>query len=455
MRSVFLPRSTPTAEGVSASGIEAFLDRLVAMDLRLHSLMVIRHGAVVAEGWWRPYGPDVAQAMYSLSKSFTATAVGLAVAEGRLAITDPVVSFFPQELPPDAGPNLLAMRVRDLLTMTSGHDRDTTSRMREAGMRWVRGFLAIPVEHTPGTRFVYNSGASYMLSSIIQRLTGQTLLDYLTPRLLTPLGIVGARWETSPEGISAGGWGLSLRTEDIARFGLLYLGRGRWGDRQLLPEAWVEEATSKQVINGDEGASDWAQGYGYQFWRCRHGAYRGDGAHGQFCIVLPAEDAVVAITAGTTAMQKVLDQVWAHLLPALHEGPSGDDAALRARLDTLSLAPLVHSLEAGRTYRLAPNTAGLDAITLQWTPETCALALLERGEWRHIVAGFGQWVENGPQRCAACARWTPVGALRFDWAFLDRPIGATMEVRPSSDGVEVAYRSNLADPPGAIVVLGR
>lgn len=454
------PRSTPGAEGVSAAGITAFLDAVAAADLRLHSLMIVRHGAVVAEGWWRPYGPDVAQALYSLSKSFTATAIGLAVAEGRLTLGDPVVSFFPDEVPAAPAPLLAAMRVRDLLTMTSGHDRDTTARMREAGPEWVRAFLALPVEHRPGTRFVYNSGASYMLSAIIQRLTGQTLQDYLAPRLLTPLGIIGATWERSPEGINAGGWGLSLRTEDIARFGLLYLQRGRWGDRQVVPEAWVAEATAKQVSNGEGGASDWAQGYGYQFWRSRHGAYRGDGAHGQFCVVLPAEETVVAMTAGTNRMQALLDQVWIHLLPALHAGPRGDDAALRARLAGLSLAPLTRSavppagLEAGRMYRLERNAMGLESIRLEWTADTCVATLVERGGPLKILAAFDRWLCEDPHGCAACACWRSDGTLRLDWAYLERPLGGTLMVRPVSGGVDVTYRTNLGDPPGPIVARG-
>ena len=138
-----------------------------------------------------------------------------------------------------------------------------------------------------------------MLSAIVQKATGKTVLDYLRPRLFEPLGIENPTWETSPQGISLGGYGLSIRTEDIARFGQLYLQKGKWQGKQLVPAAWVEAATARQTSNGSNPKSDWDQGYGYQFWRCRHGAYRGDGAFGQFCIVMPEQDAVVAITSGT------------------------------------------------------------------------------------------------------------------------------------------------------------
>ena len=172
-----------------------------------------------------------------------------------------------------------------------------------------------------------------MLSAIVQKVTGMTVLDYLRPRLFEPLGIEHPTWETSPQGISAGGFGLSIRTEDIARFGQLYLQRGKWQGKQLVPAAWVEAATARQTSNGSNPQSDWDQGYGYQFWRCRHGAYRGDGAFGQFCVVLPEQDAVIAITSGVKDMQAVLNLVWDKLLPAMKPSslPADDEAAEETR----------------------------------------------------------------------------------------------------------------------------
>ena len=234
--------------------------------------------------------PTSPHTLFSLSKSFTATAVGLAVAEGRLSVDDPVLGFFPDEAPAIISPHLAAMQVRHLLSMSTGHGEDTTAALRQAADgNWVRAFLERPVEHEPGTFFLYNSGATYMLSAIVQRLTGQTLLDYLQPRLFAPLGIERPTWESCPRGINAGGWGMSATTEDIARFGQLYLQQGRWEGRQLVPAAWVAAATSTQADNSSRTEPDWAQGYGYQFWRCRHGAYRGDGAFGQFCLVMPEQ----------------------------------------------------------------------------------------------------------------------------------------------------------------------
>ncbi|MBI2302704.1 MAG: serine hydrolase, partial [Armatimonadetes bacterium] len=303
-----LPRATPESQGIPSAAVLAFLDHADAHLDALHSFMLLRHGRVVAEGWWEPYQPADPHMLFSLSKSFTSTAAGFAIAEGLLTADDPVVLFFPEDLPNPVSPNLAAMRVRHLLSMSTGHAEDTLGPVvRSTDGNWVRSFLACPVEHKPGTHFLYNSGATYLVSAIVQSLTGQTVLDWLTPRLLDPLGITGAFWESCPRGINTGGWGLNLKTEDIARFGQLYLHDGLWEGRRILPAGWVAEATRKHVPNGDDPESDWCQGYGYQFWRSKCQAYRGDGAFGQFCVVLPEADAVVATTSGIGDMQPVLN----------------------------------------------------------------------------------------------------------------------------------------------------
>ena len=313
-----LPLSSPEAQGLSSKGIREFVEAANESVNVMHSFMVVRHGHVVAGGWWKPEGPDKPHVMWSLSKSFTSTAVGMAVADGKLDIDERVLGFFPEYAPANPSQNLQQMSVRDLLSMTTGHE--TEPRLSE-GVPWEQTFLAHPVLHTPGTHFLYNSAGSHMLSSIVQKVTGQTMLDFLRPRLFEPLGIQNPHWEQSPQGTTIGGWGLHIRTEDIARFGQLYLQKGTWNDTQLVPQAWVEAATSKQVSNGDNPDNDWNQGYGFQFWRCRHNAFRGDGKDGQFCVVLPELDAVVAMTAHTNDLQGQLALVWDKLLPAFHDAP--------------------------------------------------------------------------------------------------------------------------------------
>ena len=438
---------------MAADGIAAFLDALAARQLEAHSFMMLRHGQVIAEGWWRPYAADLPHMLFSLSKSFTSTAVGLAIHEGRLSVEDPVTSFFPDDLPASVGPNLAAMRVRHLLTMGTGHDKDTTGRLREAdGGRWTRAFLHLDVEHAPGSKFVYNSGATYMLSAIVQKVTGASLLDYLQPRLLQPLGIEGATWESSPEGVNTGGWGLSVKTEDIARFGQLYLQKGRWQGRQLVPEAWVDAATAPQIDNAPAGNIDWAQGYGYQFWRCQHGAYRGDGAFGQFCVVLPAQDAVIAITSGIGNMQGVLDCAWEFLLPAMAAGgDAAQDARLRGRLDQLALSPTLSAAPparwtpvSGRRYVFAPNPAELESLTLDLGESACRVSLARRGETTAVDCGFDQWRRtSGAEPCAGRAGWDEDGALVLSWYRVTTPFGHTLRISADGAGVLVRYRSNV------------
>ena len=313
--------------------------------------MVVRHGHVIAEGWWAPYKPSLKHTLYSLSKSFTSTAVGLAVKEGLLNIEDSVISFFPSDVTQDANAKLAAMKVRHLLTMSTGHVKDTIQPMRNGQDSWVKTFFSQPVERDPGTFFLYNTGATYILSAILQKITGQTLMQYLRPRLFDPLGIEGEDWETDPLGINTGGYGLRVRTEDIAKFGQLYLQKGQWKGKQILTPEWIQQATSSQIVSSSSNPTrpreedDWAQGYGFQFWRCRPGGYRADGAFGQFSIIMPEYDAVIAITGESFSMQKSMDLVWSYLLPAIDKtktklpADSKSQADLKQRLGSLRLEP--------------------------------------------------------------------------------------------------------------------
>jgi len=420
-----LARGMPEELGIPSAAILAFVDQVERDIHELHSFMLVRHGQVAAEGWWSPYAPERPHMLFSLSKSFTSTAIGMTVGEGLLTIDDPVLSFFPAETPETVSKNLAAMRVRHLLSMSTGHAKDATRRTTsQKDGDWIRGFLAAPVRYKPGTHFVYNSAATFMLSAILQKLTGKTLLAYLTPRLFEPLGVEKPTWEENPQGINVGGWGLNLRTEDIARFGQLYLQKGTWQCRQLVPEAWVDAATAKQISNGDDPESDWAQGYGFQFWRCRHNAYRGDGAFGQYCLVMPEQDAVLAITSGVSDMQAVLNVVWECLLPAMKKAPlppnPGGQAALRDRLASLRLpppegqaqSPLAEQVSQ-QTYSLNKNWIDLQSLAYQFGPEDATVRVgAAQGKYA-IECGYGAWKEGtvpmldrGPQPALSSGVWS-------------------------------------------------
>ena len=326
----------PLPRGKASAGFDAAMTEYIAAveeaGQDLHSIMVLKDGEVLFEKWMGEGKPDEPHILNSVSKTFTSTAVGLAVDEGLLRTDDKVIGFFPESLPEEISENLAAMTVRDLLTMTCGHETDPTGLIRKAEKDWVKEFLAFPVTRKPGEVYCYNSLGTYMLSAIVQKVTGEKVVDYLTPRLFEPLGITGVTWDESPDGINTGGWGLYLKTEDLAKMGQLLLQKGRWGREQLVSEEWVEEASSRQThcinagMNSDRleqmneealNNSDWTQGYGYQMWMCRHNAFRADGAFGQYIIVIPDKNAVVVTTAAIEDMQAEINLICNHILPVL------------------------------------------------------------------------------------------------------------------------------------------
>ncbi|RYG35724.1 class C beta-lactamase-related serine hydrolase [bacterium] len=413
-----LPRSTPQGAGVRPEAIAAFVAAVNEKVGGLHSMMLLRHGKVAAEAWWKPFTPDQSHVLYSLSKSFTSTAIGLAVSEGRLKVEDKVVSFFPDKVPAEISENLAAMRVYDLLTMSTGHE----SEPGRNGEDWVKDFLAAPVPHKPGTHFLYNTPATHVLAAIVQKVTKRRMLDYLTPRLFEPLGIEGATWDQSPAGVDIGGYGLKLKTEDIAKFGQLFLQKGKWEGKQIVPAAWVEDATKKQVSNGDPAqANDWSQGYGYQFWRCQHGHYRGDGAFGQYCIVMPAHDAVLAITSGVGDMGAVLKAAWDHLVPGMVDGATGG-ASIPEQMVPLASGAKSSGLASGlsgKTWKLETNPDEIDTIKLVFEGEQGTVAVTGAKGTQEIAFGFGAWVGKG--LAAGSAAWTAEDRLHLKVCLLDSP----------------------------------
>lgn len=457
-----LSRVTPASQGVASSALLTLVERLAAECDSLHSLMILRHGRVIAEGWWDPYRPGEPHVLFSLSKSFTSTAAGLAISEGLFSLDDPVTRFFPDDLPAEVNGHLAAMKVRHLLSMSTGHETDTLGALiRRESTHWVREFLACPVTVPPGSLFLYNSGATYMVSAIVQQVTGQTLVDYLTPRLFGPLGIPRPAWDTCPRGINTGGWGLHLATEDIARFGQLYLQNGLWEGERLLPAGWVAEATRAHISNGTDPASDWCQGYGFQFWRCQHGAYRGDGAFGQYCVVLPRQQVVVALTAGLGDMQAPLNLLWEHLLPALAGEPlppdPETDERLRARLATLRVpAPAgaatasTASALTGRIFGLDANADGLQSLSFDFRAGTLGL----RADWGRSTLRFGaggDWLRqrvaldaNGPQALGASGAWRDDSTFELALCWHHTPFVRRWTCRFEPGQVTIARRLNLS-----------
>ena len=448
----FLPRSTPADQGVDPAAILSFLDALEQRpDIEMHSLMVVRHGRVVAEGWWAPYSAGRPQLLYSLSKSFTATAAAFAQAEGLLDLDDTVVSHFAEFVADITDPRSRSVKVRHVASMASGHTRETLGEALERDPEEpVRGFLLTPPDRDPGTVFAYNQPCTYALASIVQRNAGMPLTRYLRPRLFDPLGIGHVGWHTFPPGREQGFSGLHARTEDIAKLGLLYLQQGQWEGTQLIPKEWVAEATSEQVSNPGEPNPDWRQGYGYQFWMSRHG-YRGDGAFGQFCVILPEKDVVIVTTAYALDMQAMLDAMWTHLLPGLGAAAPGTASAhdqLSARLASLKLPASPGTPAAGnwgpwtsRPFTVTASAADTQAqpflpsadtflTSIAVTPQADGwqISLIEPDNVLSFLVGTGGWtVSDQPDShgdtipVAASGGWLDDQTLRAEVIFLETP----------------------------------
>ena len=406
-KQVTLSRSNPEVEGVSSEGINNFIEAVSKSKHELHSFMILRHGKVVSEGWWNPYRNDLKHTLYSCSKSFTATAIGFAVSERKLTVNDKVISFFPEDLPDQISPNLAELKIKDLLSMSVGHEKEP-SNIISTSDNWVKEFLNTPIKYQPGTKFLYNSPATYMLSAIVQKVTGQRVIDYLKPRLFDPLGISGIDWEIDPKGINTGGWGLRLKTEDMAKFGQLFLQKGKWNGKQILPASWVEEASTMKILQDPNAtqsrkdSSDWLQGYCYQMWRCRNNGYRADGANGQFIIVLPDKDAVIAITAEAPDMQGEINLIWKHLLPAFEDKklPSNPKlmASLKEKASSLYLPTLsrnVHSAMesniSGKNYSMIAGEKTFEGASFEFKNDICYLSLKTDSVTHRIPFGFGKW----------------------------------------------------------------
>jgi CubicO group peptidase (beta-lactamase class C family) len=450
----YLGNSTPEAEGVASEGIVQFLDAVEMGENELHSLVILRHGKIISEAWWSPYGKDLRHVMFSVSKSFTSIGVGIAISENKLKLTDKVYTFFPQSLPDTLSANMKEMTVQHLLTMSTGMNADPLYKARTA-KNWPLLFLSSPVENKPGSVFIYNNMATFMLSAIVQKATGQKLVDYLKPRLFDPLNITNYKWDDTPEGYTLGAIGLKITSHDMAKFGQLMLQKGNWQGKQLVPSSWVEAATSFQIQgNAPENPTpkefnDWEQGYGYQFWRGREKSFRADGLGGQFIVVLPEKDAVVVLTAAASNTQKELDLVWKYLVPAMQDKALPENkkaqANLKNRIDVLSGERLVERPSklakkiSGKHIEVSKNEAGISGLSIYIDgADNMSLKIFHGNEVSEMKADYGDWeLSNtllkslvgsstnnsaGPYKVASMYDWINDTSMNISFRFLEESI---------------------------------
>jgi CubicO group peptidase (beta-lactamase class C family) len=434
-----MDRSAPSAQGVDPLGLAAFVDRLEQDPaIEPHGLIVQRHGLRIAEGYWAPHDGRRSRLVYSLSKSFTGTALGLQLGEGRLTLDDLVVDHLP-DLAAGADERTRRMRIRHISSMASGHRAETiVEAMASDPEDPDRGFLSIPPDAEPGSVFAYNQPPVSVLARILQRRAGERLVDYLRPRVLDPLGIGDLRWQQSALGNDIGYSGVHTNLDAVARLGQLYLDDGIWEGRRLLPEGWVAAASSIQTGNADRGEDvDWEQGYGFQLWRSRHG-YRGDGAFGQYMVVLPEQDAVVAVFSCIERMQTILDAMWALLLPAMGDhpmAPSSADEDLARRLATLAQPTAAQRLGGHRpdlppaTYRRRPGSRSHPSVTAVTSGD--GVAVVHEGDSSFAVPLTEQWTTPSEWLATSATR-TADGIVVADLVFLESPHRLELHLDPDA-----------------------
>ena len=435
-----LDYATPESQGVASAAIQRWIEACeqnAALNGYVHGFVIVRHGKIIAEGSWAPQRTlDRPHKLCSHSKSFTSTAIGFLVDDGKLDLDERVIDILPDKAPAEPGENLRRLRVRDLLTMNTGASC-TDAQTKNVRGDWAKTLLANGFERSPGTIFKYDSGATYLLAEIAERKSGRRLMDFLKERLFDPLEMKSPRFTFSPSGVSCGGWGMYMTTRDLARFGQFLLQGGTWNGEHLLSEEWVTLASSRQTWSGDinvakkavDSGGDWNQGYGFQFWRCRpRGVYRADGAGGQFTVVFPHEDAVVSVHAGLGNVQQELNFIWDLLLPAFGNSALAENpipvAALKAKCASLALpltdpTPAVFEgmdkakcspTEDGWCLRLGDRTLAVGKgkwLVTQWKYSEDLVEPLFFDCGTHEIAAAGQ-LENGSLRVS----WQMLGGYR-------------------------------------------
>lgn len=433
-----LQRSTPAAEGVDPAAVVKFIDSLqVVKKTAIHHAMVVRHGKVIAEIHPTPYRAQDAHTLYSCSKTFVSMAVGIAVSENRLRVDDRVVTFFPDKLPATISDRLAKMTVKDVMIMASGIKPDWVMRNFADSPDWIKEWLAKPVDNEPGTLFQYDSMCTYILSAIVQRVTGMSVLDYLKLHVFNDLNITEVDWEQSPDGINTGGWGLRLQAESLAKMGMLLNARGNWNGKQLIPAEWVDEAIKPYInyanVQPTDAPSDKNQGYCYQLWRCKDPrAYRADGAFGQYIVCIPDLDLVVVIVGMSGDGHGELGCIWNHLLPGVDktsDKPAQAQKALEASCAKASL-PMLKGKKAGSvlmpaTFTLAKgNKHGIKSVMVDMAYN---MTITYADSHKEVIPlGYGKWMYGNmkgvpPYSIEAVARFKGlkrnfVAAGNYAWA---------------------------------------
>jgi CubicO group peptidase (beta-lactamase class C family) len=478
-----LPRSSPSQAGIAADHVVAFLDEVEAAGLDLHSLMIFRHGKVAVEAWRWPYRADRTRILHSVAKSFTACAVGLALEDRLFRLYDRVVTFFPEFLPPVVSPWLAEMTIDDLLTMRTGHGAEVSgAEWRAINTSWIAEFFKIPIVHRPGSTYVYTSAASYMLSAIITKVTGQTLHEYLRPKIFEPLGIEGETWDLGPDGINSGGNGLSAKTVDLLKIGILHEQYGIWNGRRLLDEAWVSSATKP---HGDPVK------YGYHWWARPDNIFSALGRFTQMSSGYRSHHATLAVTCAIKGSVNLVPHLDRHFPAAFIESTLDDPLADQRLAERLAqwqaqdapaswkepylnstgilTASKGHSLpsvpimgDAIKRFAVQPNPYGITELAFSIAGGNLEFSQSDQRGTHRIVAGLTDWIEsrtnmsgsdlhhgyelnNSPVVARAC--WLEPGTLQMTWIFAETAFRDTVRCEFTETTVTFKREVNLNGGP--------
>ena len=390
----------PTTVGIEPKQFMLMYDSLMTSDLtEIHHVIVMVDGKIAGELHPAPFKPEYKHTLYSVSKTFVAVAVGLAVDDGLLCVDDPFVKFFPEYINDDIDVRLRDIKIKDMLTMQSGFK--TNGGMRNSQEKWLDYYMTRPLVADPGTRYSYDSIETYLLSALVQKVTGKNVLELLNERIFGPIGVTDVEWEMSPEGIVTGGWGIYLSSHSQALFGQLLLQKGKWGRKQLISAEWIDEMMTPHVVRE-------ANDYGYQIWLCEYaGAWRADGAMGQYIIVVPQKNMVVVSnqcsrSKGFPERSNIWHTVVKNAINCAIDAEPNELKILADYENNATLPLLEGCVESdiakkynGKTFVLEKNKLGWKSVKFNLLNGSCSLEVVDAQDKSSIIGlGYNEWVTS-------------------------------------------------------------
>jgi len=381
------------SDKISRKAISRFFERAKELKVDVHAFQVWKDNELQIRMSLPPYDCTDKRLYYSLSKSFTATAVGLACDEGLVSVDTKIIDIFPEFCPENISENLAKCCVKHVLSMNSGVETDTTRRVFAAD-DIAKEFLSSEFVYEPGTHFVYDTGATAMLAAIVKKVTGLSALDYLDIKLFKYMDIRDVYWDKTADGTIQGGTGFHASNDDAAKLGLLYINRGVWNGKRLLSEEWIDDARAVHSDNSPHEWIDWRSGYGYQFWNCSRGGYRGDGAFGQYCFILPDSNIVASALCEAENLQYAVDIVHDMALELFNENESTDDIEAQAENFYAAEKTQPVSFELPEYYKAQENNLGVTFVKLDNIGDEFVLAISNGLSLTNVRCGNGKWIRN-------------------------------------------------------------